>query len=102
MCDCSLLISHRMAPWSLLQKRVTEAVNTHLRRIYDSDTLLGGLSTCFMIGTIRGDISLFYVYDTYNRENASFLSATSCLMLETSRCEMQNFKRDALHDSINA
>lgn len=87
MCDCSRIIIHRNAPWSLLQKRVTEAANTHLSRIYDSDTLLGGLSTCFMTGTIRGDIS-FFMCDTYNRENASFLPATSRLMSESSRCEI--------------
>lgn len=86
-CDCSRLIIHRNALWSLLQKRVTEAVNTHLRRIYDSDTLLGGLSTCFMTGTIRGDIS-FFMCDTYNHENASFLPATSWLMSKSSRCEI--------------
>ncbi len=85
--DCSRLIIHRISPWSLLQKRVTDAVNTHLRRIYDSDTLLGGLSTCFMTGTIRGDIS-FFMCDTYNRENASFLPATSWLMSESSRREI--------------
>lgn len=73
---CSRLIIHRIAPWSLLQKRVTDAVNTHLRRIYDSDTLLGGLSTCFMTGTIRGDIS-FFMCDTYNHENTSFLPWTT-------------------------
>lgn len=74
--DCNGLIIHRIAPWSLLQKLVTDAVNTHLRRIYDSDTLLGGLSTCFMTGTIRGDIS-FFMCDTYNRENASFVPGTT-------------------------
>lgn len=57
-CDCSRLIIHRIAPWSLLQKRITGAVNTHLKRIYNSDSLLGGLSTCFMTGTIRRDISI--------------------------------------------
>lgn len=76
VCDCSRLIIHRIAPWSLLQKRVTDEVNTHLRRIYDSDTMLGGLSFCFMTGAIRGDIS-FFMCDTYNHDNASFLPLTS-------------------------
>lgn len=56
-------------------------------RIYDSDALLGGLSTCFMTATIRGDISSF-MYDTYNRENASFLPPASWLMSESLRCEI--------------
>lgn len=38
------------------------AANTHLRRIYNSGTVLGGLSTCFMTSTIRGDIGFFYVW----------------------------------------
>lgn len=50
-------------------------------------SLLGGLSTCFMTGTIRGDIS-FFMCDTYNRENASFLPPTSWLMSQSSRCEI--------------
>lgn len=84
--DWSRLIIHKIAPWSLLQK-VPGMVNTHLRRIYDSDTSLGGLSTCFTTGTIRGDIS-FFMCDTYNRENASFLPPTSWLMPQSSRREI--------------
>lgn len=56
---CSGLIIHRSASWSLLQKRASDAANTHLRRIYNSDTSLGGLSACFTSAAMRGDINVF-------------------------------------------
>lgn len=86
--DSSRLVIHRIAPWSLLQKRATDAVNTHLRRIYDSDTLLEGLSTCFMTGTIRGDISFFLCVTLITVKTPHFSLRRCWLMLEPSRCKI--------------
>lgn len=53
----------------LQEKKKKTAADTHLKRIYNSSASLGGLSTCFMTGTLRGVISAFFFFfftcDTY-------------------------------------
>lgn len=101
--DCSRLIIHSISPWSLLQKQVTDTVNTHLRRIYDSDLSLGGLSTCFMTAVIRGDIS-FFMCDTYKQWKYIFSSGDDVSLCRTPRGvkSLQNLKWDALQDWMDA
>lgn len=49
-------------PQQCLQEKKNTAADTHLKRIYNSSASLGGLSTCFMTGTLRGVISVFFFY----------------------------------------
>lgn len=62
LCDCSWLIIHRIAPWSLLQKRVTDMVNTHLRRIYGSRHIARKVKHVFYDWYDKGRYQLFYVW----------------------------------------
>lgn len=56
---CNGLIIHSSAS---REKKNKTAADTHLRRIYNWSASLGGLSSCFMTGAMRGVISAFFFY----------------------------------------
>lgn len=61
VCDCNRLIIHRITPWSLLQKRVTDMVNTHLRRIYNCRHIARRVKHVFYDWYDKRRYQLFYV-----------------------------------------
>lgn len=75
-------------PQQGLQEKKKTAADTHLRRIYNWSASLGGLSTCFMTGTMRGVISVFFFFYVRHLQSAKtphFFQQRRQLMSEPSR-----------------